>query len=122
MNKIVIAGRLVEKPELKQTNSNKSVASIKVAVNRPFTKDKADFFTCIAWEKTAENIVKYFEKGDQIIVSGYLYSREWETPDGNKRYATEINIEEFDFGSKKKSDVQETPKPTPIPEDADLPF
>ena len=46
---------------------------------------------------TAENISKYFKKGQRILVNGELQNRSWENDAGEKRYATEISVNEFEF-------------------------
>lgn len=101
MNNIVIKGRLCDFPELKQTNSGKSVTNFNVAVNRRFQKDTADFFTIVAWEKTADFICKYFGKGQEILIQGEMQSRKWEDKDGNKRVSWELIANNVEFcGSK----------------------
>ena len=128
MNKVLLTGNMVEKPELKQTSSNKSVCQFRIGVKRPFTSDKSDFFTIIAWEKKADAIAKYFDKGDQIIVSCHVINREWQDQNGNKRYSTEFNLEDFDFGSKKNAEAPASTAPVkplnlvPIGNDEDFPF
>ena len=61
INKIVLAGRLTADQELKKTKTDKSVVYFTVAVNRG--KENADFIDCVAFDKTAENICKYFVTG-----------------------------------------------------------
>lgn len=104
MNKIILMGRLTKKPELKTTNSNKSVCNFSVAVNRKANNKETDFFNCQAWEKTGEFVEKYFDKGSMISIVGRVQNRSWEDKDGKKNYITEIIVEEVYFcGSKKDS-------------------
>jgi single-strand DNA-binding protein len=97
MNNLTLLGRTTAAIELKQTQAGKSVATFSLAVKRPFTKDTTDFFNVTVWDKQAETIAKYVNKGNLICVRGYLQNRSWEDKNGNKRYATEIVAEEFDF-------------------------
>ena len=97
MNTLTLLGRTTAQIELKQTQAGKSVATFSLAVKRPFTKDTTDFFNIVAWDKTAETIAKYVNKGNLICIRGYLRNRSWEDNNGNKRYATEIVAEELDF-------------------------
>lgn len=98
-NKVIIGGRLTRDPELKTTPSGVSVANFSVAVNRPYKKGEkgeADFFECVAWQKTAEFITRNFYKGNTICVTGHLQQRSWEK-DGVKRTVTEVVAEEACF-------------------------
>ena len=130
MNIIAISGRLTRDPELRRTQSGKAVTAFTIAVDRPGVKDKTDFIDCIAWEKKAEFVARYFKKGQRIEVSGVLTTRSYEK-DGAKRKATEIRCDQVFFGDSKKDDDngQYTPPPASDNEfqempdtDDDLPF
>lgn len=103
-NHTVLIGRLTRDLELKNTGSGKSVASFRIAVNKPYNKEhehpEADFFDCVAWEAKAEFISKYFHKGDKIALSGRLQTREWEK-DGVKQRVVELVVEESEFVEKR---------------------
>lgn len=99
-NKVILGGRLTTDPELKTTQSGTAVTTFSVAVNRKVAKDqeqKTDFITCVAWRNTAEFIARYFHKGSSICVTGSLQQRSWQDKDGNKRYATEVIVDEANF-------------------------
>lgn len=111
MNEWIGIGRITADPELRKTQSNKSVCNFTIAVNRRFSKDgekEADFFNCIAWEKTAEFISKYFRKGKMIAVKGELQNRNWEDKKGSKHTSTEVIIDLAEFCGD-KSDNNEKP-------------
>jgi len=131
-------GRLTKDPELRYTSgSNTAVCSFTIAVNKRFQKQgeerKADFINCQAWEKSAEFISKYFQKGSQVAVVGRIQTRTWDDNDGKKHYVTEVVVEESYFTESKKSEGAPS-KPFggsdnnqadgfyPIDEDDDLPF
>ena len=133
LNKVVLAGRLVATPELKQTTSGVAVVGFSIAVNRRRVADRdqeVDFINCIAWRQTAEFIAKYFRKGSAICVTGSIQTRSWTDKQGHKKYATEVVIDDAMFVDGKK----EIDAPAPyIPEahtaapdrndtDDDLPF
>ena len=111
MNKVMLLGRLTKDVELRHTQNEIAVASFTIAVNR---KDKADFINCIAWNKQAEFIKNYFNKGSQLCLVGRLQTREYEK-DNRKNYITEVVTEEVYFTGKKD-------KPDFTYEDSDLPF
>ena len=104
LNKVILGGRVVADPELKQTPSGVSVVRIRIAVNRRFssrnaeqTEPQADFFDVVAWRQTAEFVSKYFHKGSSICVVGSIQTRTWQDQQGQKRYSTEIVADEVNF-------------------------
>ena len=97
MNKVIIGGRLTKDIEIKQTPSGVAVTQFSIAVNRRGKDAQTDFLDCVAWRQTAEFIGKFFRKGSSICVVGNLQKREWRDKDGNKRYATEIIVDEALF-------------------------
>ena len=105
LNKVVLCGRLTADPELKQTQSGIGVVTFTLAVNRRFQSrsadqqqaQQADFISVVAWRQTAEFISKYFKKGSALCVTGSLQSRSWQDPQGNRRYATEVVVDEAMF-------------------------
>lgn len=111
MNKVFIMGRLTKDPEQRMTPSGIEISKITIADNRPKRsgeEQQTDFFNCVAFRKTAEILNKFFTKGQMILVVGTMQTRTWDGQDGQKRYATEIIIEEVKFvGSQNKSDQPE---------------
>ena len=124
-NLVVLIGNLVANPELKTTSNGISVTSFRIAVKRRATEE-TDFIDIVAWRKTAEFIVKYFQKGSPILVRGTLQTRTWTTTDNQKRHTVEVIADDVSFVGKKeerqtpnyesKGEFEELP-----PED-DLPF
>ena len=100
LNKTILGGRLTADVELKQTPSGVAVCSFSIAVNRKQNKDKeqvTDFINCVAWRERAEFISKYFKKGSSICVVGQIQTRTWTDNSGNKKYATEVVVDETFF-------------------------
>ena len=104
LNKVILGGRLTADPELKQTQSGVAVVSFSIAVNRryvPRNSDQAeqqtDFINVVAWRQTAEFITKYFRKGSAICLTGSIQTRSWQDNQGQKRYATEVVVDEAMF-------------------------
>lgn len=110
LNKTILNGRLTKAPELKQTNSGKSVCGFTIAVDRNRDREKTDFVPIVAWGKTAEFVNKWFGKGDLITIVGRIEVRNYEDKNGNKRTATEIIAEEVLFGGSKNT-TSEPEKP-----------
>ena len=99
-NRAILIGRLVADPELRTTPNGINVASFRIAVDRPYSKNaerKADFISIVAWRQTAEFVTRYFKKGKPILVCGALQSRSYTDNQGNKRYVTEVVADEVGF-------------------------
>lgn len=110
LNKVILMGRLVRDPELKQTNSDISVCKFTVAVNRPYQKDKeqqADFINVTAWRGTAEFVSKYFNKGSIIIVEGKLQNNDYTDKDGVKHYSMVVQADNVNFGGGKSENTSQ---------------
>lgn len=129
-NKVILGGRLTATPELKKTQSGLSVVTFTIAVNRRTAKEanpeeaKADFIVCTAWRQTAEFIAQYFRKGSSICVVGSIQTRSWTDQSGQKRYATEILVDEVHFvdsktegsgGATPSTATYQTTAPAPVP-------
>lgn len=104
INKVFLFGNLTRDPELKSLPSGTSVVNCGLATNRRW-KDKdgnqqesTEFHNLVAFGKPAELISQYLAKGRSIFVEGRLQTRSWEGDDGQKRYRTEIVVENFQFG------------------------
>lgn len=120
MNNVCLIGRITKDIEIKKTSDGKSYCGFSVAVDR--YKDSVDFIPCKAWDATADNIAKYFHKGDKIGITGALSTRSWED-NGEKRFSMEVLVRGFDFVNSKKSDTTES-KPAPVEDEpsGNLPF
>lgn len=103
LNHCVIMGRLTADPEVRHTNSGKSVCSFSVAVDKPGKDSGASFIPCVAWENTAEFIGKYFSKGSPLALEGRIESRQYETNDGGKRTVVELVASRVHFCGKKEN-------------------
>ena len=106
LNKVILGGRLTQNPELKQTQSRIMVLSFTIAVNRRFAsknedgsagQPQADFINCVAWRQQAEFISRYFHKGSCICIVGSIQTRTYNDQQGNKRYATDVVVDEAYF-------------------------
>ena len=127
MNNVSLVGRLTKDPELKTTQSGLSVCRFTVAVDRPYSKDQADFINCITWRKTAEFITSYFSKGQRIALTGSIQTGSYTGKDGKTVYTTNINVNNIEFcESKKQSDSSgnnlNNVETDDMPFDDDLPF
>ncbi|MBQ8122022.1 MAG: single-stranded DNA-binding protein [Ruminococcus sp.] len=111
MNKVILVGRLVADPELRQTQNGVASCRIRIAVDRKFAdkstgERQSDFINCTAWRQTAEFISRYFSKGKLIAVEGSLRTGSYADknhPDVT-HYTTEVYVDNVEFvGGKSES-------------------
>ena len=111
MNKVLLIGNLTSEPQLRYTTNNTPVASFTIAVNRNHTKEdgtkETDFINIIVWNKRAENVKNYLDKGSKVGISGRLQVRKYQNERGENRYVTEVVAEEVEFLNSKKSGLDE---------------
>lgn len=86
-----LVGRLGKDPDVRSTQNGKRVATLSVAVGLGYGDNRqTEWYTVVAWEKTAEFIENHLHKGDIVYVDGIFRSREWVTKDGENRRVFEI--------------------------------
>ena len=100
LNKAMLIGNITRDPELRSTPSGQSVANFGLATNRVWKdpnsgerRESAEFHNIVAWGRLAEICGQYLRKGSKIFVEGRLQTRSWQGQDGNKRYMTEVVME-----------------------------
>ena len=107
LNKVFLQGRLVADPELRHTQSGTAVVTFRIAVDRDFKdretgEKKADFFSAVAFRQTAEFISRFFTKGRMAVIEGKLQNREYTDRDGNRRFFTDVVVDNIYFGDSKR--------------------
>lgn len=111
LNNVVLVGRLVADPELKEVGKEGKVVNFTVAVSRSYKNADGeydtDFIQCNVWNQIAENMSEYCHKGDLIGVKGQLQSSSYEDKDGNKRYKTDVRVDKVTFLSSKKETAKD---------------
>lgn len=101
VNKVIIIGNLTRDPEIKQTQSGQTITMFGVATNREWMtsngerKKSTEFHEVVAWSKLADICSKYLKKGKLVYLEGYLKTRSWENESGEKRFRTEIVLEDM---------------------------
>ncbi len=100
-NKVQLIGNLGNTPEIITLDSGKKLAKFSIATNESYKNSEGEKVTetqwhnLIAWNKTAEIVEKYLEKGKEIAIEGKLTSRSYDDKDGNKKYITEVVVNEL---------------------------
>lgn len=99
INRVVLVGRLVADPELRFTPNGIASCKFRVAVNRPFKNEgeqQADFISCVAWRKQAENAANYLKKGSLVGIDGKIQTGSYER-DGQRIYFTNVVADSIQF-------------------------
>jgi single-strand DNA-binding protein len=108
INRVVLVGRLTRDPEMRTTQSGKSVCDFSIAVQKRIKPQDgspdADFFRVTAWEKTAEFVANYLSKGRLVAVDGRLQSRKYTAQDGTNREVVEVIAESVQGLDRPKDD------------------
>lgn len=106
VNKVLLVGRLTRDPEVRNTPTGQTVASISIATNR-FWKDKngqkqdqTEFHNVVLWGRLAEIAGQYLTKGAETFIEGRLQTRKYTAKDGTERRITEIVAENMQLGSR----------------------
>ncbi|MCO5259375.1 MAG: single-stranded DNA-binding protein [Crocinitomicaceae bacterium] len=100
-NKVSLIGRLGMQPEYVTTGNGKALARFSLAVNSSYKdkegnwKDETQWLNIKAWGKTAELVKNLLAKGQEIVVEGKLVNNSYESKTGEKRFSTDIEMNEF---------------------------
>ncbi len=126
LNKTEVVGNVTRDPETRQTPNGDSVCSFGVATNFAWKdrsgeqQEKTEFHNIVAWGELAKSIGENIKKGRKVYICGRLQTRSWETPDGKKKWTTEIIADEAlalgaqdaELGAPDKSEAASEPKVT----------
>ena len=100
-NNVQLIGHLGKDPELKTFDSGKTKLTATLATNDYYKNKEGEkvqdtiWHNISAWGKTAESMDKLLSKGNELAVKGKLSNRSYEDKDGNKKYITEVIVNEF---------------------------
>jgi single-strand DNA-binding protein len=100
-NKVQLIGNLGAKPEIRNTENGKKLATFNIATSESYRNTKGEKITetqwhrVIAWGKVAEIAEKYLDKGKEVAIEGKLVNRSYNDKEGNKKYVTEVQISEL---------------------------
>lgn len=111
INKVILIGNLTRDPEMRETPNRQSVTTFGIATNRQWVtkdndkKNSAEFHECVAWARLAEICANYLKKGHLIYVEGYLKTRSWDTPEGIKKFKTEVVVQDMILLEKRNNET-----------------
>lgn len=117
MNIAILSGNLVADPELRQTNSGKSVCNFRIATQE--YKDETEYHNIVTWDKVADVAGKYLVKGARVNITGRIKTEQWTDRDDNKRYTTKIIVGPggLELVGKRQKDDEEKSEPAPAGDD-----
>lgn len=138
INKVILIGHLGDEVKMHYFEGGNSIGRFPLATNETYTNRQTgeritntDWHNIVVRNKLAEICEKYLTKGDKVYVEGKIRTRQYEV-DGQKRYTTEINVDEMTMLSSKKGSGNNVQQPqqqhsqqnsaTPTNENDDLPF
>jgi single-strand DNA-binding protein len=125
INKVILVGNLGKNPEVHKTPTGKTMATFTLATNENYTDKQGvlqtltEWHSLIAWGRLAETCGKFLHKGKQVYIEGKLQTRSYEGKDGNKKYSTQIVVNEMRMLGKSTENTWEVsksyePKPGPV--------
>ena len=124
INKVELLGRVGADPEMKYTQGGTAVTQLRLATDRVRKggEDATDWHSIVVWDKLAEAVAQYVEKGQRLYVSGRLAQNTWTGDDGQRRYRTEIHAQEVVFLDSAKGGNGADTGASYQPDDEDSPF
>ncbi|HAN65543.1 MAG TPA: single-stranded DNA-binding protein [Chitinophagaceae bacterium] len=100
-NKVQLIGHLGNAPEVKNTDSGKKLARFSVATDEIYRTSSGEkvketqWHNLVAWGKLADIVEKYLNKGSEVAIEGKLINRNYTDKDGNKKYISEVQVNEM---------------------------
>ena len=110
LNKVHIAGNLVDDPRMGLLESGVSVANFRIASSQSYKtrdgewKEKTCFVDVVAWRRTAELVGQYLRKGSPVLIEGELQTSSWQAQDGTQRSRVEILSRRIQFLEKRATE------------------
>jgi single-strand DNA-binding protein len=100
VNKVILLGNLGKDAETKYTPAGTAVSNFSVATSRRWKdqqtgewKEETEWHRCVLWR--SENRANYLLKGTNVYIEGHLQTRSWDDKEGQKRYTTEVVVDEL---------------------------
>jgi len=138
LNKVMLIGHLGDDIKMHYFEGGGCIGRFSLATNETYTDKSSgekvtntDWHNILVRNKAAEICQKYLAKGDRVYLEGRLKTRKWTAENGQERYTTEVNVDEFTFlntGKGKQDSIQESPSSNldqdskDLPTEDDLPF
>ena len=102
INKVILIGNVAKKPEIRQTQDGKEIATFSLATSESWKdkssgekKDKTEWHKIVSYDYRIDFIKNYVDKGSKLYLEGALQTRKWKDKDGVEKYTTEIILKGF---------------------------
>ena len=135
VNKVILLGRLGADPEVRYTSSGTAITNFRMATSTNFTnkegqkEEKTEWHKIVAFGRLGEICGEYLAKGKQVYIEGRIQTRDWEDKEGNKRWTTEIIVQNMQLlGAPGADKDRSSSEPPPVddgavgPPESDVPF
>lgn len=110
VNKVILIGNLGAKPEMRYMPNGNAVANITIATSESWkdkqtgqTQDRTEWHRVVFFNRLAEIVGEYLQKGSKVYVEGSLRTRKWQDKTGQDKYTTEIVANELQMLDSKGS-------------------
>lgn len=103
VNKVILIGNVGRDPEVRHLDKGVAVANFPIATSESYTAKSGERVTTtewhniVVWRGLAEVVEKYVKKGDKLFLEGKIRTRSWDDKEGNKRYTTEIYVDNLEM-------------------------
>ena len=118
INKVIIVGNLGNDPEIRTMPNGEQVANITVATSESWTdkntgerKEQVEWHRIVLYRRLAEIAGQYLHKGSQVYIEGRLKTRKWQDNNGQDRYSTEIQCDNFQMLGGRNQDAAQNQPP-----------
>lgn len=133
INKVILVGHLGRDPEVRYTASGDAVADVSLATTEYYKdkngekNEKTEWHNLVMWRAQAEFAKEWLKKGQLLYVEGRLQTRSWEDKEGQKRYKTEIQVDQVTLlgsfaGKGKPTGESKSETKSESNSDEDIPF
>ncbi|MCK4689578.1 MAG: single-stranded DNA-binding protein [Candidatus Marinimicrobia bacterium] len=133
VNKVILVGHLGKDPEVRYTPGGDAVADVSLATKEVYKNkegeriERTEWHNLVLWRGQAEFAKEWLKKGQLVYAEGRLQTRKWEDKEGQKKYKTEIQVDQITtlgsfIGRSKDEGVPETEKESEKEVDEEIPF
>ena len=116
INKVILVGNVGKDPEVRYFDNGGAVANFTLATtergytaaNGTVVPDRTEWHNIVLWRSLAEVAEKYVRKGSKLYIEGKIRTRSYDDASGNKRYVTEIYVDNMEMLDRKPEGQQGT--------------
>ena len=119
VNKVILIGNVGRDPEIRHLDKDVAVANFTLATSESYTNRNGEKVTTtewhniVVWRGLAKVVEQYVKKGDKLYLEGRIRTRSWDDKDGNKRYTTEIYVDNMEMLGARSSESYQSQSAAP---------